>query len=71
MELWHKHIDTIFMDIQNADTHVKVWHLRPYPEDAKKSTKQADFEFKEAFSFESMVQRIEVVDKILAKCVAL
>jgi len=54
-------IDTILIGIQNSESQVMAWHLCPY----------SNGEVKRAFSFESMIDRVGVVDKILAECVAL
>lgn len=61
MELWYREIDTVLIGIENADTHVKAWHLCPY----------STLKLKEAMSFKSTIQRIEIIDNILAKCAAL
>jgi len=61
MELWYREIDTVLIGIENADTHVKAWHLCPY----------STLKLREAMSFKSTIQRIEIIDNILAKCAAL
>ncbi len=63
--------DTIRIGLEHSNTSDVVECLYPYPPDEDKSARQVDAELKEAFSFESMVQRIEIVDNILAKCVTL
>ena len=66
-------IDTILIDIRHVDSGILTWHLCPYmPEDKKIKTKaKIDKEIKEAFSTDSMLLRVKVIDKIIAECVTL
>jgi len=57
MEPWRKYMDTILIGIENADTCAKAWHLCPY----------STLTLKEALSFKSTAQRIEIVDNILSR----
>ena len=60
-EPYYRGIDTILIGIQNSESQVMAWHLCPY----------SNIEVKKAFSFESMMTRVKVIDKIIAECVAL
>ena len=60
-EPYYGGIDTILIGIQNSESQVMAWHLCPYSNDW----------VKKAFSFESMMTRVEVIDKILTECVNL
>jgi len=70
-DLYLEKTDTIRMGLEHSETAEIVECLCPYPPDDGKSMEQIDLELKTAFSFRSMVQRIEVVDNILAKCATL
>ena len=54
-------LDVTLVGIENADSHVKAWHLCPYSND----------NVKYATSFEAMQKRIDIVDKIIKQCVTL
>jgi len=72
-DLYLEEIDTIRIGLEHADTNELIEHLCPYLKEDKKikTTKQIDEEMKKAFSFESMLIRIKVIDKIMAQCVTL
>ena len=56
-EVWMNGIDTILIDIENADSETKAWHLCPY------STKTV----KQAFSHFNTKKRIKIVDRLILK----
>ena len=70
-DLYLPETDTIRIGLEHSNTSEIVECLCPYPPDDDKCMEQIDLELKTAFSFKSMIQRIEIVDNILAKCAAL